>query len=95
MDRFVFRASKLLLGICTAAVLLIVIVFQFLSYKRKLDFLLPNYALVLLLLLLLLLFLVWDRSTAAARCRSRTARRGISEQKQKKILRRRVYGGVN
>ena len=47
------------------------IVFQFLSYKRKLDFLLPNYALVLLLLLLLLLFLVWDRSTAAARCRSR------------------------
>lgn len=71
MDRFVSRASKLLLGICTAAVLLIVIVFQFLSYKRKLDFLLPNYALVLLLLLLLLLFLVWDRSTAAARCRSR------------------------
>ena len=71
MDRFVSRASKLLLGICTAAVLLIVIVFQFLSYKRKLDFLLPNYALVLLLLLLLFLFLVWDRSTAAARCRSR------------------------
>lgn len=71
LDRFVSRASRLLFGICTAAVLLIVIVFQFLSYKRKLEFLLPNYALILLLLLLLLLFLIWDRSAAAARCRSR------------------------
>lgn len=71
LDRFVSRASRLLFGICTAGVLFVIVLFQSFSYKRKLDFLLPNYALLLLFAMLLLLFLVWDRSSAAARCRGR------------------------
>ncbi len=67
IDRFVSRASRLLFGICTAAVLFVIVVFQFFSYKRKLDFLLPNYVLLLLFCALLLLFLVWDRKSGPLR----------------------------